>query len=177
MIHQLPITMVDNFGLGVDRWSEVQQWWDYTEREDQLLVNLGAGKKLIEKTQALDFPDWQAGMVMPFSEGSVHGFFAYHFFEHLHKVEIIGVLKEIERCLRPACFLNVVTPHWSSEAAHQDLDHKSFWSESTWRNLFDNLYYEGTMPRHWKLVEAATVIMGMTQRNLMIVSQIRRAYG
>ena len=99
-------------------------------------------------------------------------FLAYHFMEHLTKADIITVLTEVQRCLKPGGVFNVVVPHFSSEAAHQDLDHKSFWTESTWKNLFKNPYYEGTMPRKWKLREHQTVLMGLVQRNLVVVSQL-----
>jgi ubiquinone/menaquinone biosynthesis C-methylase UbiE len=169
MKNYVPIGLLDNFALGVYR---PVHWNDFIDTPNQVILNLGAGKKLIEGTVSLDVPEWYADMDMPFEDDSVDLILAYHFFEHLDKNEILGTLLEVERILKVGGYMNIVTPHWSCEAAHQDLDHKSFWSESTWRNLFKNPFYDGTMPREWKLEEVQTVIVGLVERNLMIVSQL-----
>ena len=165
--HRLPHDLLENFQVGMDRM--IDEWGPYQKGP---IINLGAGKKMISNTEALDLPHWRAGDRMPYDDETVGGIIAYHFFEHLKKEEIIEVLWECERVLMFSAPINIVIPHWDTEAAHQDLDHKSFWSESTWRNLFLNPYYEGSMPRDWHLKEVCTVIMGLVQRNLVIVSQL-----
>lgn len=175
-MHSLPQDFLSTLGLALDREAWMLEWWDYPHSFDEVIINLGAGKKFIDGTHPIDYPDWKAGEPLPFSDSSVDHIVAYHFFEHLTKDEVVATLREVERVLKPSRFMIVVSPHWSSEAAHQDLDHKSFWSESTWKNLFNNPYYEGTMPREWKLRERITVIAGLVQRNLMIVSQIEKIF-
>lgn len=138
-------------------------------------INLGAGRKVIEDTDPLDAEHkWWAGDAMPYADDSVSAIFAFHFFEHLEKHEIISVLRECERVLKVGGVIYTVIPHWSAELAHQDIDHKSFWTEQSWRTLFENTYYDGTVPRDWRLQEVQTIIMGLVQRNLVIVSQLIR---
>lgn len=169
MKYPLPKTLLDNFIAGVDR--PIPYWLPFLGPP---VLNLGAGNKTVSNTEPLDYPDWKAGEAFPYDNDSVGGIIAYHFFEHLTKDEIIEVLLECQRILRPSAPINIVTPHWDSEAAHQDLDHSSFFSESSWRNLFSNPYYDGTMPRQWELEEHMTLIVGVVQRNLMIVSQLAK---
>lgn len=138
-------------------------------------INLGAGRKMIEDTDPLDAEHrWWAGDPMPYQDESVSVIFAFHFFEHLTKNEIISVLRECQRVLKVGGVIYTVIPHWSAELAHQDIDHKSFWTEQSWRTLFLNPYYDGTVPRDWNLQEVQTLIMGLVQRNLVIVSQLIR---
>jgi len=166
-----PVSLLDVFQVGMDRFAK---WPTHIVPADKELVNLGAGNKIITGAVPLDLPDWAAGDRMPWDDDEVGAIYAFHFFEHLTKDEIINTLWECERVLCRGGILYTVTPHWDSEAAHQDLDHKSFWSESTWKNLFDNPYYDGSMPRDWKLYEVQSIIMGLVQRNLVVVSMIER---
>jgi predicted SAM-dependent methyltransferase len=100
------------------------------------VVSLGAGRKLPAGHIALDAErGWYAGEAMPFDNDSVGAFYAFHFLEHLTKTEIMQTLGEVARCLPIGGHLTMLTPHWSCEMAHQDLDHKSFWGETTWKNL------------------------------------------
>jgi predicted SAM-dependent methyltransferase len=167
--YELPFTLIDTFAVGMDR--TVPHWLPYLPGP---ILNLGAGKKHIEGTVAVDLPDWHAGEAIPYLDGEVSGVVAFHFFEHLDGAIAVAVLREIERILRPGGVLNTVIPFWDSEGAHQDIDHKSTWSESSWKNLLENPYYDTTVPRDWKLVENITMIMGLVQRNLVIVSQLVR---
>lgn len=164
-----PSSEMDNFCIGMDR--EVLPFLPI-QKSLGPVINLGAGNKMIPGTVPLDLPQWRAGERMPYEDEEVVGILAYHFFEHLTVTEVISVLRECERVLRLEGVLNVVVPHWDSEAANQDLDHKTRWSESTWRNLFQNNYYNTTVPRDWQLRERTTIIMGIVQRNLVIVSQL-----
>jgi len=160
---------MENFALGIDR--PIPSWY----AAEPPMVNLGAGRKQITDATPLDAEHgWLAGEEMPFESDSIGTIYAYHFLEHLTKIEIISVLRECERILVPGGVMNTVTPHWDTEAANQDLDHKSRWTESTWKNLFKNPYYDGTMPRSWLLYEVGTLIIGVFQRNLMVVSQLRK---
>lgn len=167
--YEKPFSLLDNFSVGMDR--RIPVWLPFLPGA---VVNLGAGKKHIHGTLALDLPVWHAGEPLPFDDGEISGVLAYHFFEHLDGAIVVSVLREIERVLKPGGILNTVIPHWDSEGANQDIDHKSTWSESSWRNILENPYYDTTVPRDWKLVENVTMIVGLVQRNLVIVSQLVR---
>lgn len=149
-------------------------------------VNLGAGRKDVvqmlpdgngEVAAPLDIEhDWYAGETMPIPDESVSAFFAFHFFEHLTVQEVVSVLMNCYRTLKPGGSLFTVTPWYRSEAAAQDLDHKSQWTESTWKNLLQNPYYHRTYmdgtSMEWEL--QFNMIMGLVERNLVLVSQLIR---
>jgi len=142
---------------------------------DMVAINLGSGNKEIGATTPFDADrGWWAGEQLPFEDESVDLVIAYHFFEHLTKVDLLDTLRELERILKPGGVINSVTPHWSAEIAHQDLDHKLFFTEQTWNNLFHNDYYDGTMPRDWMFHVGFQLIIGLVQRNLVLLTQIVR---
>ena len=138
------------------------------------VLNLGAGKKLVEGTTPFDADrGWWVGDRLPFEDGTVGGAYAFHFMEHLTKTDILNLMDELTRVFAPGASLVAVTPHWSSEMAHQDIDHKSFWGETTWNNLLHE-QYDGTMKRGYPFRIHVSLIMGVVQRNLVTVSQIVR---
>lgn len=165
----LPTTLREVFEVGMDR--ELSELLPFPEGE---VLNLGAGKKEIATTRAMDIDRGWVAPKLPWPDKSLAGAFAFHFLEHLAKDEVIGLLRELERTLVPGGSLIAVTPHRLSSLAFQDLDHKSFWTETTFNNLFSNPYYDGTMPRNWKFRLHASVIMGIVERNLVVVNQIEK---
>lgn len=164
--------LLETFCLGMDR--TLPEFLEPPNGYNQ--INLGAGKKIIIGAKALDFPQWRAGQPFPYATGSVGQIYAFHFFEHLNKAEIISVFAEMERCLCLGGLVNMLMPHWSSEMAHQDLDHKSFWGETTLRNFLSCPHYAGSMAeaRNFKFEVHTAVIMGIVQRNLAVMYQLRR---
>lgn len=164
-----PRSLREVFEVGMDRSLP-----EFLEPPTGVQLNLGAGKKLIEGTIPLDADNgWRAPKI-PYKDESVAAIHAYHFLEHLGKDDLLDTLLEIQRVLVVGGVLNVVVPHYSAEAAFQDLDHKTFWTESTWSNLFNNPYYDGTVNRDWRLEVASLALMGLVGRNLVIVSQLRK---
>lgn len=156
------------FEEGMDR-----QLPEFLDPPDGPHINIGGGSQdlpLVEKLDRHYGSGWTAPS-LPFGEGSVACVYAFHFMEHLDGDLVVKQLKEIERVLMVGGVFNSVIPFWDTELAHQDLDHKSFWSENTWRNLFDNPYY---IERHgqWRLWVHCCVIMGVAHRNLALVSQL-----
>lgn len=148
-------------------------WYGASARHAGECLNLGAGRKHIEDAIPLDAENgWFAGEPMPAEDCSITAIYAHHFLEHLTKDEVISVLRECERVLLPYGIINIVVPHFTSEQAHHDLDHKTTWTESTFRQLLTCPYYDGTMPRKWLLRERQTLLMGLVQRNLVVVSQL-----
>jgi len=137
---------------------------------DLPVLNLGAGNKKIGGTIALDWPEWDAEKdPIPYETESVGGIIAYHFLEHLRDPR--PVLRECSRVLAPQGVLNIVVPHVMGVMAFQDLDHKSFWTSETWKELFNNPYYEKDH-NGFDFRIGINVIMGLNERNLMLVSQL-----
>ena len=175
-IEVMPATLLENFAAAMDR--EAPEWhpMNWRSMEQGIILNLGAGKKLIPGTIPLDADRgwWGGKNPIPFENGDVDGIYAYHFLEHLDKKDLLALLKECQRVLRPGGLFNIAVPWWASEISHQDLDHKSFFSEQSLGNLFKNQYYDGTMPRDWHFTIRSTMIMGLVQRNMVVMMQLER---
>lgn len=138
--------------------------------DDLPVLNLGAGNKKIFGAVSLDWPDWNAETdPLPYNDESVGGILAYHFLEHLRDPR--PVLRECSRVLVPGAPMNIVVPHYLGSIAFHDLDHKSFYTADTWRNLLNQPYYEKDRTGfNFKI--GANLIMGLTERNLMLVTQL-----
>ena len=145
----------------------------HPEGPDQL--NLGAGHAIIEGARNLDYPDWDAEFdPIPEATGAVDAIYAFHFLEHLRGDDVVRILRECERVLRPGGILTVVVPHRLSSMAFHDLDHKSFWTEDTWKTLLGTPYYDKNRERPWRLRVHANFIMGVAERNLALFTQLVR---
>lgn len=141
-----------------------------------LSLNLGAGRKMIGDSLPLDWEHgWIAPAPIPFEDESVSEIFAYHFFEHLTGQQAIDTLRECERVLAVGGTINILVPLAGSIMAYQDLDHKSFWTEETFRILFNNKYYDGSVNHDWRLQVVFQLVVGLTQKNLALVAQIVKA--
>lgn len=160
------MNIIDMFETGMDRHVP-----EFISPEQGLWLNLGAGNKKLPNCVNLDRPMWEAPY-LDYHVESVDAVFAFHFLEHLNGEFVIHQLREIERVLKPGGTFTCLVPHWSCEMAHQDLDHRSFWSETTWDNLLKNPYYEHYQPRDWKLYVHSCVIMGLVSRNLAVLTQL-----
>jgi hypothetical protein len=166
-----PLSLTDLFAVGMDRVVPEYQ----VSLRDNKVLNLGAGYKYIYNADNLSLENgWRAPHLPDHADESVDTVFALHFLEHLSLPDLLSMLREIERVLHWGGFLNVVVPWYGGQLAYQDLDHKTFWTVETWRNLLDNQYYDGSMPRDWKLKERFSIIMGLNDRNLVVVSQLEK---
>jgi ubiquinone/menaquinone biosynthesis C-methylase UbiE len=135
-----------------------------------IILNLGAGNQSIDGATAFDWPDWDAehGFI-PCPDNSVSQIHAYHFFEHLRDPRII--LAECQRVLKKSGHINIVVPYYKSNMAFQDLDHKSFFTEDTWKNLFSKEYYsKGKID--WEFKIGLNIIIGINERNLCLMTQL-----
>jgi hypothetical protein len=136
-------------------------------------LNLGAGYKHIDGATEYGLETgWEAGTRLPYDDETVGVIYSYHLLEHLGKKEMLATLRECERVLRKGAPLNLVLPHYMSEGAFHDLDHKLFFTESSFRNLMENTYYDGSMPRDWKFTIGLNLIVGLNVRNLAILTQL-----
>jgi hypothetical protein len=95
----------------------------------------------------------------------------YHFLGHLSGDDAVLFLREVERVLIPESgVINFAIPYFSSVLMSQNLQHKSFWCEETFRTLFEDDTYEnyGT----WRLTVHFLMIGGIVNRNLALAGQI-----
>jgi len=161
-----PQNLVELFQVGMDR--TIPNFHNTIPR-DFIQLNLGAGNKIVVPAKSLDLPEWDADtMLIPYEDGQVTTIHMYHFLEHVK--DPIAVLRECERVLKPNGFCNIVVPYYRSQMAYHDLDHKHFFTEDTWKILFDTPYYG----KHgeWRFEIGLNVIMGIAERNLALVTQL-----
>ena len=138
-------------------------------------VNLGCGIQRMPNCLNLDLPDWNAETgAIPCDDQSVDTIWAFHFFEHLSGKDAIRMLRECQRVLKVGGALNIVVPHRLSQMAYHDLDHKSFYCEETWRNLFSTPYYEKNRELPWMFTIRTNVVIGIVERNLALLTQLER---
>lgn len=123
--------------------------------------------------QRLGLPNWHCRDKIPAEDETVGIIHAYHFLEHLSGEEVIALLYEIQRVLVNDGILQFCIPWAKAEIAFQDLTHKSFWTESSFRMLMRNPYYEPIpgAPK-WKLHQHYLVIAGIVERNLCLLGQL-----
>lgn len=87
----------------------------------------------------------------PISDNSYDKVVAFHSLEHTSN--ILGVLSEISRILKPKGTLHVRVPHFTSDNFYSDLTHKTFFSirsfnnfvksnSSTQYNYYQNIYFK-----------------------------------
>lgn len=139
--------------------------------DDTIVLDLGAGNTPAPGAVPMDLPHWNADEDrLPFDNEQVDFIHAYHFLEHVK--DPIRMLREIERVLKPGGILQCVVPYYSAQIAVQDLDHKSFWSEDTWKTLFANPYYEKNREVKWRLRVHFCMIAGIVERNLALFTQL-----
>jgi hypothetical protein len=124
--------------------------------------------------RSLGPPDWNFPRDnIPYEEASVSTIHCYHFLEHLTGADAISFLRECERVMIPgASVMNFCVPYYKSNLAAECLDHKSQWTEETFRNLFDNSGYD--IAGCWDLRLHFQLIAGVVERNLCIIGQLIR---
>lgn len=160
------------FKVGMDRFLP-----DLLSPPEGHSVGLGeSGTKAIGTDANLGLPGWRWPVdPIPFPDGSVGIFHAYHFFEHLTGEEAILLLKAIEKKLVPGGIVQFCIPYYSSNMAAQDLTHKSQWTEDTFKTLFRNAYYDPTanaFGEEWSLQVHFQAIMGVAERNMALIGQL-----
>lgn len=133
-------------------------------------LELGCGRTPIPNTIGLDWPTWIAPSLIPYGDNHFDTVWAHHFLEHLDGVDAIKMLREIERVLCIGGTANIVTPYYSSHIQAQDLDHKSSYTEETWKMLFKNKYYDKNA--HWQLAVHTCFIIGIVERNICLFTQL-----
>jgi hypothetical protein len=134
-----------------------------------------SGKKVAPGAIPLGLPDWNFPRdQIPARENTVGIVHAYHFMEHLPGETAIQFLAEVQRVLVPrGGIFQFCIPFYTSNLANQDLTHKSFWTEDTFKTLFRNAYYDPSVGKiEWDLRIGALAIMGVAERNLALIGQL-----
>lgn len=135
-----------------------------------MLLNVGAGNKVIPNLISIDYPEWDADTdSIPYPADYFAGIHCYHFLEHVRHP--IKVLQEFQRVLIPGGIVNILVPYYTSQMQHHDLDHKNFFCEETWRVLFGNPYYDKNKIV-WELKVHFNLIVGIVERNLSLFTQL-----
>jgi hypothetical protein len=157
------------FKLGLDR--ELPQLL-----EPPAGTSIGLGESGSKRTSdiCLGLPDWVWPRDnIPAKDDSVAIVHAYHFMEHITGEDAIGLLAEVERVLMPGGIFQFCIPYAKAEIAFQDLTHKSFWTESSFRMLMQNPYYDpSNRGQPWRLRQHYLVIAGIVERNLCLLGQL-----
>ncbi len=135
-----------------------------------IVLNLGAGNKLIPGAVALDYPLWDADNChIPYPDDSINQIHAYHFLEHCkYPVEI---LKECQRVLKLGGHISICVPYYTSQMSAHDLDHKHQFCEETWKTLFSTPYYDKNKIE-WKFKIGFNLICGIAERNMCLLTQL-----
>jgi hypothetical protein len=136
-------------------------------------LNLGAGFSDIPGATSLSYEQgWNADRhSIPYGDGEIATIHAYHFLEHL--INPVKMLLECQRVLRTGGVMNICVPYYSSALASQDLDHKKFFTEETWKTLFRSTGYDKNLIE-WKLHERFNVICGIVERNMCLLTQLEK---
>ena len=140
-----------------------------------LAFDLGAsGSKVALGAAPLGLPAWSFPRdPIPCGDGQASIIHAYHFMEHLSGEDAILLLKEVQRALMYGGIFQFCIPYAKAEIAFQDLTHKSFWAESSFRMLMNNPYYDPTAEDfRWELQVHFQVIAGIVERNLCLMGQL-----
>lgn len=119
----------------VSRVRGVHAVWDLLERPDRrplkvLDIGCGGHKQAMEAIGVDKFPyplvevvaDLEQGL--PFAADSVDHIFAVHILEHV--VNLVPLMNEIHRVLRPDGVLHAMVPYWQHEVAVADPTHVRF---------------------------------------------------
>jgi SAM-dependent methyltransferase len=181
-------------GITIDPWpnSFEELFWNGLKRitgdvaicTDGVILNLGAGNTPVDTTPIhhatgppvieLDKPQWYAPVLMEIEDGVVGTIHAYHFFEHLTDEELRIMLEECERVLKPRGVLNICVPYARADLAFQDIDHKLFFTEETWKTLLNNDWYDTGLKRKLNLHIGCNVIAGVKGANLAVFTQMMK---
>lgn len=134
-------------------------------------LNLGAGYRQIQQAESVDLEngfDLDDPECWNIEAGSVSCIWAHGVMEHVK--DPILVLRQCERVLEPGGLMNIVVPHGASYLQLEDITHKHAFTEETWKNLFNNEYYN--VNGGWQLKVHTCFIMGVVWRNLALFTQL-----
>lgn len=125
-----------------------------------LKLNLGCGQKYLPGYVNCDvLPHVRADRYFdldrppyPFADDSVDEVFMDNVLEHLE--DVVAVMGELHRLLRPGGRLRILVPYAKSDWALQDPTHKHFFTEQTMNYFCEGWPYSYYVPFRFKLIEA-----------------------
>lgn len=157
-------TLIDLFNVGMMR-----NYGEIIPSVNGLVLNLGAGKKLIDGSIPLDYPEWNANtMPIPYEDNSVDMIHCYHLLEHVSNIGFLMI--EIQRVLKPGAHINIVVPYYNSHMQASDIFHCNVFTERTFEKMFNYGYYEKDKIPAMDI--ATNFIMGDCEANLCLVMQL-----
>ena len=111
-------------------------------------INLGCGKRKLNGFLNCDNRKevkadliFDCGKPLPFKDNSVDEITAIDLIEHLERKEVLLLMNEIYRILKPNGKFYHRTPSCEGRGAWQDPTHKSAWNINTWRYYFTDPAY------------------------------------
>lgn len=120
-------------------------------------LNLGCGKDIRKDCLNVDFEKFKGVDMMydlnkvpyPFKKNSFNEIIMINILEHLN--DPYAIMKEIHRIAKPDAIIRIRTPHFSSNNAWGDLQHKRGFNTDTFKNdnmkdLFEIKNQEITLP-------------------------------
>lgn len=160
-------TLVDLFNLGMMRsYSDIIKDIDH---ENNIVLNIGAGEKQIKNSIPLDYPEYDFEKdPIPYADNSVGQIHCYHFLEHIDNVS--HMMMEFYRVLQPGGHINIVVPYYNSQMQYSDIDHKSFFSERTFKHMFNLKYYRKNKIPSMEI--KTNFIIGDNESNLCLIVQL-----
>lgn len=107
--------------------------------------------------------------LLPYDYDTVQEIYALHFLEHV--ADVNALLSDCQRVLAVGGTMHIVVPYGTCHMAVQDLDHKHFFNEDSWRHTFSNPYYN-PLGEDWRLSINYNFIMGIKGENLALCTQL-----
>ena len=129
-----------------------------------ITLNLGCGVKRSHLEGAVNIdsrPEVEPDLIcditkgLPYEDDSVDMIYALDFIEHLERPEVVELMDEIFRVLKPGGRFHHRTPSDDGRGAWQDPTHRSAWNINTWRFYFVEPEYRdlyGTKA-HFKIID------------------------
>jgi hypothetical protein len=173
-----PVDVWDHIDMALMRNRADWEWHPGGRR-----IHLGAGRKIIQGFDNVDFPEWDAEWPekvhpqkwrIPADDGTVGQIVCQFTLDHLSPEAVVRVLREAQRVLMNGGTLDIVVPHYSSQLANECIAHKSRFAIDTWRNIFSERQYDHDGEEPWLLHIGANFMFGLTERNLILVTQLIR---
>lgn len=124
----------------------------------------------------LDRPQWEAPF-LDYPEASCAAVHMYHFLEHLDVDTVRQQLLEVERVLMYMGVANIVVPHAMSPLAFQAPDHRSFWTEEGWQDMFYSAGYDSAYGHQWEMDISFMMVGGVRWSNLCVMLQLVKTCG
>ena len=125
-----------------------------------LKLNLGCGQKYLPGYVNCDvLPHVRADRYFdlnrfpyPFADGCADEIWMDNVLEHLD--DVVVVMSELHRLLRPGGRLRLLVPYAKSDWAYQDPTHKHFFTEQSMNYFCDGWDYSYYVPFRFRLIEA-----------------------